>query len=73
MIPRKSGMTDLLVANGSTSCRTYRDVVFESAAFMASYAVWREREQRYVLGPPLIPAQEIHPPRETFSRATAGC
>ncbi len=32
---------------------------------MASYAVWREDEQRYVLGPPLIPAQEIHPARTT--------
>ena len=41
----------------------YRDVVFESAAFMASYAVWREDQRRYVLGPPLIPAQEIHPAR----------
>jgi hypothetical protein len=43
----------------------YRDLVFESAAFMASYATWREDEGRYVLGPPLIPAQEIHPPRTT--------
>jgi hypothetical protein len=43
----------------------YREVVFESAAFMASYAAWREDQQRYVLGPPLIPAQEIHPARTT--------
>jgi hypothetical protein len=43
----------------------YRDIVFESAAFMASYAAWKEEEQRYVLGPPLIPAQEIHPPATT--------
>ena len=45
----------------------YRDVVFESAAFMASYAAWDEASGRYVLGPPLIPAQEIHPPGKTFN------
>jgi hypothetical protein len=43
----------------------YREMVFESATFMASYAAWREDEQHFVLGPPLIPAQEIHPPRTT--------
>ncbi|HET6568409.1 MAG TPA: hypothetical protein VFG50_10630 [Rhodothermales bacterium] len=46
---------------------TYRDLVFESAAFMASYARWDEAARRYVLGPPLIPAQEIHPPETTFN------
>lgn len=45
----------------------YRDVVFETAQFMASYAVRKPGEQRYVLGPPLIPAQESHPPRTTFN------
>ncbi len=45
----------------------YRDIVFETAAFMASYAVWQEPQQRYVLGPPLIPAQEIHPPQTTIN------
>jgi hypothetical protein len=43
----------------------YADIVFESAEFMASFAV--EREGRFVLGPPLIPAQENHPPRETWN------
>jgi hypothetical protein len=43
----------------------YRALVFESAAFMASYATWQPDQERYVLGPPLIPAQEIHPPRTT--------
>ncbi len=38
----------------------YRDIVFETAAFMASYAVWDEAGQRYVLGPALIPAQESY-------------
>jgi hypothetical protein len=45
----------------------YRAIVFESAAFMASYAFWEEQRGRYVLGPPLIPAQENHPPRETWN------
>jgi hypothetical protein len=43
----------------------YRDVVGETAEFMASYAV--ERNGRYVLGPPVIPAQENHPARETWN------
>ncbi len=47
----------------------YRDIVFETADFMASYAVWRAGQGRYVLGPPLIPAQETHPPRTTFNPA----
>jgi hypothetical protein len=45
----------------------YRDVVFATADFMASYAHWDEKTQRYVLGPPLIPAQEHYPPRTTFN------
>ncbi|MBV9084148.1 MAG: hypothetical protein JOZ62_15840, partial [Acidobacteriaceae bacterium] len=38
----------------------YRDVVFESAEFMASYAFWSSDTRHYVLGPPLIPAQESY-------------
>ncbi|HEU0253316.1 MAG TPA: hypothetical protein VFR12_09820, partial [Pyrinomonadaceae bacterium] len=45
----------------------YREIVFESADFMASFARYDEKRQRYVLGPPLIPAQENHPPRETWN------
>jgi protein-glucosylgalactosylhydroxylysine glucosidase len=39
----------------------YRDVVFESADFMVSYAHLDEEKRVYDLGPPLIPAQECHP------------
>jgi hypothetical protein len=46
---------------------TYREIVFETAAFMAAYARWDDRSRRYVLGPPLIPAQELHPARTTFN------
>ncbi|HMB92084.1 MAG TPA: hypothetical protein VKP65_14625 [Rhodothermales bacterium] len=46
---------------------TYREVVFETAAFMASYPVQDPATGHYVLGPPLIPAQELHPARTTFN------
>jgi hypothetical protein len=39
---------------------SYRQIVFETAEFMASYPVWDETGQRYVLGPALIPAQESY-------------
>jgi len=38
----------------------YREIVFETAEFMASYPVWDEANHRYVLGPALIPAQESY-------------
>jgi hypothetical protein len=47
--------------------RRYADLVFASAEFMADFAL--EREGRFVLGPPAIPAQENHPPRETWNPA----
>lgn len=45
----------------------YRRIVFASAEFMASYAFFDQKASRYVLGPPVIPAQENHPPRETWN------
>ena len=45
----------------------YREVVFESAEFMASFAHFDAATSRYVLGPPVIPAQEKHPARETWN------
>lgn len=38
----------------------YRDIVLESAEFMASFARWEEDRQRYTLGPVIIPAQESY-------------
>jgi hypothetical protein len=38
----------------------YRDIVFASADFMASYPVWDGQRRRFVLGPALIPAQESY-------------
>ena len=38
----------------------YREIVAATAEFMASYAVWDATAKAYVLGPPLIPAQESY-------------
>jgi hypothetical protein len=38
------------------------EIVFETAEFMASYPVWDATEERHVLGPALIPAQESYGP-----------
>ncbi len=38
----------------------YKQTVFETAEFMASYPKWDRQNERYVLGPPLIPAQESY-------------
>src|SRR5262249_15658209 len=45
----------------------YPDIVFDSAAFMPPYLYFESMKQRYVLGPPVIPAQENHPARETWN------
>lgn len=45
----------------------YRDIVFETAEFMASYAKYDGINHRYVLGPPVIPAQENHQPEITVN------
>jgi hypothetical protein len=47
----------------------YAELVQETAAFMASYAVYDEAVGQYVLGPPLIPAQENHDPFVTRNPA----
>ena len=52
--------------NRATLAR-YREIVFASAEFMASYAYLDNSRQRYVLGPPVIPAQENHPARDTWN------
>ncbi|WP_194287306.1 glycoside hydrolase family 65 [Gracilibacillus oryzae] len=38
----------------------YKEIVFESADFMADLVVWEEESKAFVLAPPLIPAQECH-------------
>lgn len=45
----------------------YKNIVFETAAFMESYVEYEEQTKRYVLGPALIPAQENHKPEITLN------
>jgi hypothetical protein len=45
----------------------YKEVVFETAEFMASYAWWDQNSQRYALGPVLQCAQEIFPKDRTIN------
>jgi hypothetical protein len=45
----------------------FKDIVFATADFMASYATWDEKTKRYVLGPTLQSAQEIFPKNNTFN------
>lgn len=45
----------------------YSELVFQTAEFMASYTCRVEQGNRYNLGPPLIPAQEIYKPGSTFN------
>ncbi|HSE30070.1 MAG TPA: hypothetical protein VLA93_00685 [Pyrinomonadaceae bacterium] len=50
-----------------TTLKRYADIVFESASFMSSFAYLDKARDRFVLGPPVIPAQENHPARETWN------
>jgi hypothetical protein len=45
----------------------YGDLVFATADFMASYALFNREKDRYELGPVLIPAQECFNARTTFN------
>lgn len=53
-------------ASGKT-LQQLKDIVFASAEFMASYAFHQKEKDRYVLGPPVIPAQENHDPKTTWN------
>ncbi len=45
----------------------FQNIVEETATWMADYAHYDKEKDRYVLGPPAIPAQENHPARETWN------
>ena len=45
----------------------YKDLVFGTASFMASFAHYDKEKDRYFLGPGLIPAQERFKAEETFN------
>lgn len=45
----------------------YKDVIFQTADFMASFARWDESTKRYILGPPMQTFQERYPEDSTFN------
>jgi hypothetical protein len=45
----------------------YRDVVFETAELLASWPFFDRKADRFVLGPPVIPAQENFEPLATWN------
>lgn len=47
----------------------YRELVFATAELLASYPHFDAGRDRYVLGPPIIPAQEVFPPLSTWNPA----
>jgi len=62
-------MAELCYRNSPNNAilRKYMDVVFGAADFMASFAWYDSETDRYLLGPPLIPAQERFPAETTFN------
>jgi hypothetical protein len=38
----------------------YQELVYETAELMASFAWWDSESRRYILGPPVVPAQESY-------------
>ena len=51
----------------AVTLQKYKQIVFKTAEFMASYAWWNEEKKRYELGPALIPAQECYDPAVTMN------
>ena len=45
----------------------YKDLVFATADFMASYAYFDKEKGHYILGKGLIPSQEVHKAEDTFN------
>lgn len=52
---------------GKQTLNKYKDLVFATADFMASYAHYDSVKKRYILGKGLIPAQERFKAEETFN------
>jgi hypothetical protein len=47
-------------SHSATMLTKYRDLVFESAMFMASFAVWEANRRQYRIGPPISDAAEVY-------------
>jgi hypothetical protein len=52
-----------------TTLAKYRDLVFETADLLASFAYFDHLRGAYELGPPIVPAQEVFPPLSTLDPA----
>jgi hypothetical protein len=55
------------VRKDKATLEKYRDLVFETAELLVSWPFFDKKEQRYILGPPMIPAQENFDPQVTFN------
>ena len=51
----------------ATTLNKYKDLVFATADFMASFPVYDKASDRYIVGKGVIPAQERFKPEETFN------
>ncbi|MBD0378253.1 MAG: hypothetical protein ICV51_21825, partial [Flavisolibacter sp.] len=51
----------------SATLNKYKDLVFATADFMASFAYYDSTKGRYILGKGVIPAQERYKPEETYN------
>lgn len=51
---------------GHATLDRYRDLVFQTADLLASFPYFDRAYDRYILGPPIVPAQEVFPPLSTF-------
>ncbi len=51
----------------NATLKKYADLVFATADFMADFARFDEANNRYILGPPLIPAQESLEKEKTYN------
>ncbi len=62
-------MAELCYRNTSNEeiLNKYADIVYKTADFMASFAKFDAPNNRYILGPPMIPAQESFPAETTFN------
>jgi hypothetical protein len=65
--PHPIAMAELVYQSNPSreTLERYSDVVMASAEFMADFAF--SQDGQFKLGPPVIPAQENHPPRETWN------
>ena len=67
--PHPIYMAELLYRdnNDKAVLEKYKDIVFQTAEFMASFTVWDAEKKRYNLGKGLIPAQEVFKAVDTYN------